>query len=27
MYWAEALANQTTNAEIAEKFKPVAQSM
>ncbi len=27
MYWAEALANQTANTEIAEKFKPVAQSM
>ena len=27
MYWAEALANQTTDAELAEKFKPVAQKM
>ena len=27
MYWAEALANQTADAEIAEKFKSVAQSL
>ncbi|WP_304344854.1 NADP-dependent isocitrate dehydrogenase [Chryseobacterium koreense] len=27
MYWAEALANQTTDAEIAEKFKPIAKAM
>lgn len=27
MYWAEALANQTKNTEIAETFKPVVQAM
>ncbi|TXF78923.1 NADP-dependent isocitrate dehydrogenase [Chryseobacterium sp.] len=27
MYWAEALANQTKNAEMANTFKPVAQAM
>ena len=27
MYWAEALANQTADAEIAEKFAPVAKAM
>ena len=27
MYWAEALANQTADAEIAEKFKPIAKAM
>ncbi|MEC5156215.1 NADP-dependent isocitrate dehydrogenase [Chryseobacterium sp. MP_3.2] len=27
MYWAEALAKQNRNAEMAEKFSPVAQSM
>ncbi len=27
MYWAEALANQTADAELAEKFKPVAEAM
>ncbi|MGB2912701.1 MAG: NADP-dependent isocitrate dehydrogenase [Pyrinomonadaceae bacterium] len=27
MYWAEALANQTDDAEIAAKFAPVAQAM
>lgn len=27
MYWAEALANQTADAEIAEKFAPVARAM
>ncbi|OPB89129.1 NADP-dependent isocitrate dehydrogenase [Elizabethkingia ursingii] len=27
MYWAEALANQTANAEIAAQFKPIAQNM
>ena len=27
MYWAEALANQTDDAELAEKFKPVAEAM
>lgn len=27
LYWAEALANQTTDAEIAEKFKPIAKAM
>lgn len=27
MYWAEALANQTTDAEIAAKFAPVAKAM
>lgn len=27
MYWAEALANQTANADMAAKFKPVAQAM
>lgn len=27
MYWAEALANQTKNQEIAETFKPVAKAM
>ncbi|MBX7173042.1 MAG: NADP-dependent isocitrate dehydrogenase [Pyrinomonadaceae bacterium] len=27
MYWAEALANQTADAEIAAKFAPVAQAM
>lgn len=27
MYWAEALANQTADSEIAEKFAPVAKAM
>lgn len=27
MYWAEALANQTKDAEIAAKFTPIAQTM
>lgn len=27
LYWAEALANQTTDADIAEKFKPIAKAM
>ena len=27
MYWAEALANQTADAAIADTFKPVAQAM
>ena len=27
MYWAEALANQTENAELAEKFAPVAEAL
>ncbi|WP_447951169.1 NADP-dependent isocitrate dehydrogenase [Chryseobacterium koreense] len=27
MYWAEALAKQTADAEIAEKFKPIAAAM
>ncbi len=27
MYWAEALANQTVDAEIADKFAPVAKAM
>jgi isocitrate dehydrogenase len=27
MYWAEALANQTSNTEIAAKFAPVAKAM
>ncbi len=27
MYWAEALANQTSDAEIAAKFAPVAKAM
>lgn len=27
MYWAEALANQTTNTAIAKTFQPVAQAM
>jgi isocitrate dehydrogenase len=27
MYWAEALANQTTDSEIAAKFAPVARAM
>jgi isocitrate dehydrogenase len=27
MYWAEALANQNSDSEISEKFKPVAQKM
>jgi isocitrate dehydrogenase len=27
MYWAEALANQTTDTEIAEKFTPIAKSL
>lgn len=27
MYWAEALANQTADAELAEKFAPVAKAM
>src|SRR5205085_2978936 len=27
MYWAEALANQTTDPEIASKFAPVAKAM
>ena len=27
MYWAEALANQTTDSEIAAKFAPVAKAM
>ena len=27
MYWAEALANQTADSEIAEKFAPVAEAL
>ncbi len=27
MYWAEALANQTSDSELAEKFAPVAEAM
>lgn len=27
MYWAEALANQTTDSEIAAKFAPIAKAM
>ena len=27
MYWAEALANQTADAELAATFAPIAQSM
>jgi isocitrate dehydrogenase len=27
MYWAEALANQTADSEIAEKFAPIAKAM
>ncbi|WP_297984254.1 NADP-dependent isocitrate dehydrogenase [uncultured Chryseobacterium sp.] len=27
MYWAEALANQNVDAEMAEKFKPIAKAM
>lgn len=27
MYWAEALANQSDDSELAEKFKPVADAM
>jgi isocitrate dehydrogenase len=27
MYWAEALANQTADTEIASKFEPIAQAM
>jgi isocitrate dehydrogenase len=27
MYWAEALANQTTDAEISAKFAPIAKAM
>ena len=27
MYWAEALANQTADSEIAEKFAPVAKAL
>ncbi len=27
MYWAEALANQTADAELAEKFAPIAKAM
>jgi len=27
MYWAEALANQTKDSEIAEKFSPIAKAM
>ncbi len=27
MYWAEALANQTEDTELAEKFKPIANAM
>lgn len=27
MYWAEALANQTADADLAAKFKPVAEKM
>ncbi len=27
MYWAEALANQTANAELAEKFTPIAKAL
>ena len=27
MYWAEALANQTADADLAAKFKPVAEAM
>ena len=27
MYWAEALANQTSNSEIAAKFAPVAEAL
>jgi isocitrate dehydrogenase len=27
MYWAESLANQTSDSEIAAKFAPVAKAM
>ena len=27
MYWAEALANQTADADLAAKFKPIAEAM
>ena len=27
MYWAEALANQTSDSEIASKFAPVAKAL
>ncbi len=27
MYWAEALANQTADSELAERFKPVAEAL
>ena len=27
MYWAEALANQTADAELAQQFAPVAEAM
>src|SRR5690606_3415698 len=27
MYWAEALANQTKDAELAAKFAPIAEAM
>jgi isocitrate dehydrogenase len=27
MYWAEALANQTADAELSAKFAPVAKAM
>lgn len=27
MYWAEALANQTDDSELAEKFEPIAKAM
>jgi len=27
MYWAEALANQTEDAEIAKKFQPIAEQL
>lgn len=27
MYWAEALANQTKNADLADRFKPVFEAM
>ncbi len=27
MYWAEALANQTADAELAEKFAPIAEAL
>ena len=27
MYWARALANQKTNPDLAERFKPIADSL